>query len=118
MNGRALLSSVKVEAARIRVLATECRRADVFLEDLPEELQRSRSLLRSAQPEAALEHLQALRIDLLARLVLRETAELPQGRIGQPPRGSSPSASALAAINARIERIRKSAAPGKRPRTP
>ncbi len=117
MDTRALLASLKAETARVRALASECRQANVFLEDLPEELQCSRSLLRAGRLEAALEHLQVMRLDLLARLVLRETPEIPRGRTVAPPRGRSPSARALAAINARIDRVLKTAARGTPPRT-
>ena len=109
-DSRALLVSLKTETARVRALAAECRRAGVFLEDFPEELDRSRSLLREAHLDAALDHMREIRVDLLGRLLLFEPGcGSPRRSVGPPP-GMSLSEEEVAAVNERIARIQAAAA--------
>lgn len=105
LDGPALARSLHTETERIRVLVAECRYAGVFLEDLPEELEEGRTLLRERKADAALEHLRGIRLDLLGRLLLTQPTVLAGQRAGTAPIGGSPSPEALERINANIDRM-------------
>lgn len=101
---RQLPARFRAEAARLRVLAQECRAAGVFLEDFGEEIGRVRALVHAGNSLEGLERLRELQVELLGRLLLHGPAQVPPAPIENPPAAAPLSREEVAAVNARIER--------------
>lgn len=98
---RALVTWCRIETARARDLATECRRLGISLEHVPSELEVIRTLVRQARMEDALHHIRVVKLDLLARLLLQGPESVPPGEIENPPPPGL-SEEALAAIDVHV----------------
>jgi hypothetical protein len=103
------------EAARIRNLSAECREAGIILEDIPKELETICELVHERRPDEALARIRAVKLDLLARLLLRERPTAPPARAENASGSSLPSDTVLSALN---DRAAKDAPPQAGPRPP